>query len=57
MSVYGGPYEPHTGCTSQCINHAPAIVAALVLVVSIIVANFHLCSLLGTLSRGTVLIV
>jgi len=45
------------------MNHATAILAApaliystyLVLVVWIIVAHFHLCSLLGTLSRHTVL--
>jgi len=54
-----GPYKPRTG---QCMNHAPAILAALaliysthqVLVVWIIVAHFHLCSLLGTLSRYTI---
>ena len=64
-----GPYKPRTGCTdhtgrtSQCMNHTPAILAvpALIysthrgLVVWITVAHFHLCSLLGTLSRYTVL--
>ena len=41
-------------CTGQCMNHAPAILAApaliysthWLLVVCIIVAHFHLCSLL-----------
>ena len=26
--VQGGPYKPHTGRTGQCMNHAPAILAA-----------------------------
>jgi len=55
--------KPCTVCTSQCMNHAPAILATLaltysthwVLVVWIIVTHFHLCSLLGTLSRYTIL--
>jgi len=55
-----GPYIPRTG---QCMNHAPAILAALALIYSthrvlvawIIVAHFHLRSLLGTLSRYTIL--
>jgi len=53
------PYKPRTG---QCMNHALAILAAptlysthQVLVVWIIVAHFHLCSLLGMLSCYTVL--
>ena len=52
-----GPYKPrtgHTGRTGQCMNHAPAILAApaliysthRLLVVWIIVVHFHLCSLL-----------
>jgi len=52
-------YRPHR----QCMKHALAILAApaliygthWVLVVWIIVANFYLCSLLGTLSRYSVL--
>ena len=59
--LYSGPYNPHTGCTGQFMNHAPAIQAALALIYSrhlllvvwITVAYFHLCSLL--LSRYTVL--
>jgi len=55
--------KPRTGRTGPCMNHAPAILAALaliygthgVLVVWIILAHFHLCSLRGTLSRYTVL--
>jgi len=58
-----GPYKPRTGRTGQRMNHAPAILAALaliysmhrVLVVWIIVAHFHLCSLLGMVSRYTLL--
>ena len=60
------PYKPRTGRTghtSQCMNHAPAILAAPALIYSmhrvfivwIIVAHFHLCSLLGTVSHYTVL--
>jgi len=59
-----GPYKPrtsHTGHTGQCMNHALAIMAApaliysthRVLVVWIVVAHFHLCSLLGTPSHYT----
>jgi len=63
MTERTGPYKPHTSHTSKCLNHAPAILDApaliysmhRVLVVWIIVAHFHLCSLLGTLSRYTVL--
>ena len=58
-----GPDKPRTGCTGQCMNHAPAILATpaliydthRVLVVSITVTHFHLCSLLGTQSCYTVL--
>jgi len=61
-----GPYKSRTGRighTGQCMNHAPAILVTpalvysthQVLIVWIIVAHFHLHSLLGTLSRYTVL--
>jgi len=48
------PCTGHTGCTGQCMNHAPAILAApaliysmhRLLVVWILVVHFHLCSLL-----------
>ena len=51
-----GPIKPRTGHTGQCMNHAPAILAAPVLIYSthqvlvvwIIVAHFHLCDLVGT---------
>ena len=59
-----GLYKPCTSRTSHtgpCTNHAPAILAApaliynthQLLVVWIIVVNFHLCSLLGTPSHYT----
>ena len=46
-------YEP---CTGQAILAAPALIysAHWVLVVWIIAAHFHLCSVLGTLSRYTI---
>jgi len=56
-----GPYKSRTGRTGQCMNLAILAAPALkysthrVLVVWVIVANFHLCSLLGMLSRYTVL--
>jgi len=58
-----GPYKPRTSRTGQCMNRASAILATSalvysthrVLVVWIIVAYFHLCSLLGTLCRHTML--
>jgi len=58
-----GPYKPCSGRTGQCMNHAPAILAApaliynthWVFVVWIIIAHFHHCSLLGTLSGYTML--
>jgi len=50
-----GPYKPRTSRTGQCVNHALVILAApaliystqQVLVMWIIVAHFHLCSVLG----------
>jgi len=50
-------------CTVQCMNYAPAILTApalifsmhRVLVIWIIVAHFHICTPLGTLSRYAVL--
>jgi len=64
--VAPGLYKPrtsHIDRTGQCMNHAPAILAApaliysthRLLVVWIIVAHFCLCSLLGMLSCYTVL--
>jgi len=58
--LWNGPYKPSTGRTGRCMNHAPAILAApaliysthRLLVVWIIVAISHLCSLVG---RYTVL--
>ena len=58
------PYKPRTVTrTGHCMNHAPTILAAPALIYSthrvlgvwIIVAHFHLCSLLGTMSRYIVL--
>jgi len=54
-----GLYKPRTGRTGRtggCVNHAPAILAALaliysthrLLVVRLIVVHFHLCSLLDS---------
>jgi len=60
-AVLTGSYKAHIGRTGQCMNHAPAIWAVpaynmhRVLVVWIIVANFHLCSPLGMLSCYTIL--
>ena len=58
-----GPYKPCSGRTGHCMNHAPAILAAPALIYSthwvfvvwIIIAHFHHCSLLGTLSGYTML--
>jgi len=59
------PNGPHKPCTGPCTNHPSAIVAAPALIYSTRDAlgvscmdyycPFHLCSLLGTLSRYTVL--
>ena len=54
LMLFSGLYKPRTGRTGRCMNHAPAILAApaliysthRLLVVWIIVAHFHLCSLL-----------
>jgi len=57
---FGGPYKPRTSRSTKWMNNAPAIPALIysmhrMLVVWIIVAHFHLCSLLGTLSGYTML--
>ena len=60
--IEDGLYKPrtgrtgHTARTSGCVNHAPAILAALALIYStyrllvvwLIVVHFHLCSLLDS---------